>query len=122
MKNRYDLEDKEFKRLKYINYDFGRNEIKNRFIFWEFLPLARFFDRKMVNKQYNLFQELIDFLKDKYVNHMKDYNEEITRDFCDALISAKNEALAEGKESAPYLTDDNIPMALTDLLLGIYSL
>ena len=115
------MEDKEFKRLKYTANDFGK-EVGNRFFFWEFIPLVRFFDTKMVNKQKTIIQELIDFLKNKYVNHIKDYNEDITRDFCDALIFAKNEALAEGKESAPYLTDDNLAMVVFDLFLGIFSL
>jgi hypothetical protein len=39
----------------------------------------------------------------------------MTRDFCDELISAKNEALAEGKESEPYLTDDNLSMNILNL-------
>ena len=121
LKNRYDLEDKEFKRLKYIASDFQK-EIVNRSFFWEFIPLFRLIDRKMVRYQESIFQEFIDFLKNKYVNHIKDYNEDITRDFCDALIFAKNEALAEGKESAPYLTDDNLAMVVFDLFFGIFSL
>ncbi|CAG2182140.1 unnamed protein product, partial [Oppiella nova] len=44
--------------------------------------------------------------------------ESIVRDFCDALILAKNEALLEGKESAPYLNDDNITMVVWDLFIA----
>ncbi|CAG2181430.1 unnamed protein product, partial [Oppiella nova] len=40
------------------------------------------------------------------------------RDFCDALITAKNEALREGKESAPYLTDENLAMTIFDLFFA----
>ena len=40
------------------------------------------------------------------------------RDFCDTLITAKNEALREGKESAPYLTDSNLSMVVFDLFFG----
>ncbi|CAG2183102.1 unnamed protein product, partial [Oppiella nova] len=39
-------------------------------------------------------------------------------DFCDALITAKNEALREGKESAPYLTDTNLTMTVMDLFMA----
>jgi hypothetical protein len=59
-----------------------------------------------------------EMIKNKYINHYKDYNETVTRDFCDALISAKNEALTEGRESAPYLTDDNLSMTILDLFFG----
>ncbi len=57
-------------------------------------------------------------LKIKYKHHYEDYNENIIRDFCDALISAKNEALNEDKESKPYLTDDNLTLVILDLFLG----
>ena len=38
--------------------------------------------------------------------------------FFDVLISAKNEALRDGKESAPYLTDENLSMAVLNLMVG----
>ncbi|CAG2109133.1 unnamed protein product [Medioppia subpectinata] len=65
-----------------------------------------------------LFAETIDIVKGKYIKHYDDYNESIERDFCDALISAKNDALRDGKESAPYLTDTNLSMAIFDIFLA----
>ncbi len=73
----------------------------------------------MFKKQNKLLDELIEICKNKYTDHYKDFNETVVRDFSDALISAKNEALAEGKESAPYLTDENLAMSAMDLFFGI---
>jgi hypothetical protein len=113
----YDIEDEEFKKIKYYMYDFI-HEIGSRFILWEFMPIMRLIDRSLLKKQIKNFSELKEMVKNKYINHYKDFNETVTRDFCDALISAKNEALTEGKESAPYLTDDNLSMAILDLFIG----
>ena len=105
-------------RYKYIINDY-QEEIGYRFLLWQFIPLMRFIDRKMFNKRKIIFNELIDIFKNKYLNHYKDYNESVIRDICDALIYAKNEALAKGKGVAPYLTDNNLAMVVLDLFLGI---
>jgi cytochrome P450 len=115
--NSYDLEDKEFKDMKYVLRDFGR-EIGPRFILWEFSPIFRLIDKKRVNKMSKLFKDTAELMKHKYISHQKDYSESIERDFCDALITAKNEALREGKESTPYLTDENLAMTIFDLFFA----
>ena len=61
---------------------------------------------------------MLSYNKNKYQAHYKDYDENVIRDFCDTLITAKNEALREGKESAPYLTDENLSMAVFDLFFA----
>ncbi|CAG2102534.1 unnamed protein product, partial [Medioppia subpectinata] len=113
----YDIEDKEFKHFLYVLRDFSR-EVGSRVILWEFSPLIRFLDKKMVTKQEKLFIDSIDIIKKKYIKHYDDYNESIERDFCDALISAKNDALRDGKESAPYLTDTNLSMAIFNMFFA----
>ena len=115
--NSYDLEDKEFKDLKYVLSDYVR-EVGPRFILWEFSPIFRLIDKKRVNKMTKLFKDTAELMKHKYISHQKDYSESIERDFCDALITAKNEALREGKESAPYLTDGNLAMTIFDLFFA----
>ncbi len=40
-----------------------------------------------------------------YYNHVKTFEEGLNRDITDVILSAKNEAIAAGKESANYLTD-----------------
>ncbi|CAG2172361.1 unnamed protein product, partial [Oppiella nova] len=113
----YDLEDKEFKDLKYVLSDYVR-EVGARFVLWEFSPILRLLDKKRVNKMSKLFKDTAELMKHKYISHQKDYSESIERDFCDALITAKNEALSEGKESAPYLTDGNLAMTIFDLFFA----
>jgi hypothetical protein len=82
------------------------------------MSLMRLINRSLLNKQNKNFSEMKEMIKNKYVDHYKDFNETVTRDFCDALISAKNEALAEGRESAPYLPHDNLSMATLDLFFS----
>ncbi|CAG2102040.1 unnamed protein product [Medioppia subpectinata] len=113
----YDMEDKEFKYLKYGMKDQAM-EIGGRILLWEFSPIIRFIDRKRVAKQIKVTRGVIDLLRNKFIKHYDDYNESIERDFCDALISAKNDALRDGKESAPYLTDANLSMAIIDLFIA----
>ncbi|CAG2171338.1 unnamed protein product, partial [Oppiella nova] len=113
----YDMEDKEYKQIKYVLRDFGR-EAGNRFSLWEFSSLIRLWDRKLVRKQRQIIEDVKDLIRHKYHNHCNDYSDGIERDFCDALISAKNEALREGKESVPYLTDDNLSMIIYDLFFA----
>ncbi|CAG2108781.1 unnamed protein product [Medioppia subpectinata] len=113
----YDMEDEEFKYLKYGMKDQAM-EVGGRILLWEFSPIIRFIDRKRVAKQMKVTRGVIDLLRNKFIKHYDDYNESIERDFCDALISAKNDALRDGKESAPYLTDANLGMSVMDLFLA----
>ncbi|CAG2119682.1 unnamed protein product [Medioppia subpectinata] len=72
----------------------------------------------MADKQKRIMNDMLDMLKNKFVKHYEDFDESSQRDFCDALISAKNDALRDGKESAPYLTDDNLSMTIFDLFFA----
>ena len=72
----------------------------------------------MVEKHKTLMNDFVIMVKQKYDKHLEDYDPSIERDFCDALISAKNDALREGKESAPYLNDINLSMCIFDLFLA----
>ena len=65
-----------------------------------------------------IFDDDAALIRSKFISHYKDYNESVIRDFCDTLITAKNEALKEGKESAPYLTDNNLSMVVFDLFFA----
>ncbi|CAG2102041.1 unnamed protein product [Medioppia subpectinata] len=114
---RYNIEDKEFKQIKYALKDFGK-EAGSRFLLWEFSPLLRFLDKKLAQKQRKIITELVEMIRSKFRPHYDDYNESIERDFCDALISAKNDALRDGKESAPHLTDDNLSMTVFDMFFA----
>ncbi|CAG2101775.1 unnamed protein product, partial [Medioppia subpectinata] len=41
-------------------------------------------------------------------------------DFCDIHIAAKHEAIADDKRTAPYFTDDNLPVVLIELIIAYY--
>ena len=114
--SRYELDDPEYKKIKYVMKDSVKESGTSLFL-WEAIPLMKNIDPKF-HKIKNSFQELIVKLKEKYQAHYKEYDETVIRDFCDTLISAKNEALREGKESAPYLTDVNLSMAVFDLFFA----
>ncbi|XP_054165759.1 steroid 17-alpha-hydroxylase/17,20 lyase-like [Oppia nitens] len=113
----YDFDEPEFKKLLYIIRDFPK-EAGSRVLLWEFSPLIRLIDYKMVTKHRQLFSEMIEISEKNFKKHYIDYDQNIERDFCDALISAKNDALREGKESAPYLTDNNLVMAIFDIFFA----
>ncbi|XP_054158504.1 cytochrome P450 1A1-like, partial [Oppia nitens] len=110
----YNNDDPEFKQIKYVFKDFSES-FGPRAMLWEFSAIIRWIDRKTVKKYTKLTKDLIQLLVDKYLAHFNDYDSGIERDFCDALIAAKNDAIREAKDSATYLTDDNIVMAVFDL-------
>jgi len=64
------------------------------------------------------FDDVISMIHEKYQAHLKDYESGLVRDFSDALIEAKEESIAQGKESAPYLHDKNLSYTLMDLFLA----
>ncbi len=88
----------------------------------EFLPIARFYYRSAIKKTEKTVANFIEVIKLKYIDHCESYDQNIIRDFCDALILAKNEALNEDKESKPYLTDDNLALAIVDLFMGKFNI
>ena len=116
MKLRYELDDPEYKALKYFMKDMFV-EANQKFVFWEMFPFLKRFD-KTYNKMIPISDKTKNLIKDKFESHYKDYDESIVRDFCDTLITAKNEALREGKESAPYLTDESLTLSIIDLFFA----
>ena len=86
----------------------------------EFFPFLKYIP--LIGKKYDASNSKIkDFfgsLKQKYQTHQSDYQDGQIRDFTDALIYAKFDSLKNEKESAPYLTDGNLSMALSDLFSG----
>ena len=105
--------------LKYIFCDFGK-EMAHIFQLIQFLPITRFYYRKQIKRFHKTTQHFIDVIANKFRDHYENYNESSIKDFCDAVIFAKNEALAEGKESAPHLTDQNLALLIVDLFMGIF--
>ena len=106
------VNDIEYKKLKYFIRGFD-DENGTMFLLIQLMPISRIFNKKLVIKYKELTNDFVLSLKQNFENHYKSYDESVIRDFCDALISAKNDALREGKESAPYLTDDNLSFSFS---------
>ena len=111
------MDDPEFQHIKYMMRDFNK-EVGPRLLLWEFSPLIRLFDYKMVKKQNNLMTGFVQLMTEKFTDHYKDYEPSVERDFSDALIAAKNEAVRDGKDSAPYLKDMNLAMTVFDMFFA----
>ena len=105
------------KQIRYVFKDFNENE-GNRWLVWEFSSIMRLIDYKLVKKHRKLWLDLIETIKNKFKAHYKDYSESVIRDFCDTLITAKNDSLKSGKVSAHCLTDENLSMAVFDLFFA----
>jgi hypothetical protein len=103
-------------------FDEFQSEIGPAWGLIEFLPIARFYYRSVIKKTEKTVANIIEVIKFKYIDHYESYDQNIIRDFCDALISAKNEALNEDKESKPYLTDDNLALSIVDLFMGKFNI
>jgi hypothetical protein len=69
-------------------------------------------DLKQMNGKY------YRFIEEKLVEHKKDYQEGNIRDFANALLAAKDEAIREEKENAQYLNDHNLTLTLTNFFQG----
>ena len=111
------MDDPELKEIKYLAFDHFQ-EIGTTFIMLEFVPFLRPFFRKKLNEFKQVQKKLEDYIMERYMNHLKEYQEGNDQDFCDTLITAKNDAIREQKESAPYLTDKNLAFSVYDLFNG----
>ena len=111
------MNDSEFFKLKYhseqVNKQFTIIVVAS-----DFIPILKLFVKGKVKLIRDHFTEIINIIKQKYLSHQKDYQFEQIRDFTDALIFARSDALKNEKGSAPYLTDDNLALALNDLFTG----
>ena len=112
----YEMDDPEYKSMKFFMRDVY-NDVDQRLIFWEMFPILRKFDKKFL-KIKAIYEKNIKLIRDKFESHYEDYEESVVRDFCDTLIAAKNDALREGKESAPYLTNESLTMVIVDLFFA----
>jgi hypothetical protein len=78
------------------------------------LPIMRFPLAGMMREIKKIFENYHCFVDEKLNAHKKDYQEGIIRDFADALLAAKDEAIKEKKENAQYLNDFNLTKTLTN--------
>jgi hypothetical protein len=71
-----------------------------------------------MNKVRKVLMDLSLTIRSKYHERLQDHQKGIIRDFCDALIEAKEEAINEEKESAPHLNDNNLSLVTLNLFFG----
>lgn len=60
-------------------------------------------------------EDLTKFTKERFLEAAANRVPGLISNFCDSLLSAKERALKENKESAPFLTDDNLNTVLVDM-------
>ena len=114
---RYSMNDPEFLRFIHVREESNKN-LSGVVVASDFAPVLKPFVKNKAKLIRDLTLEQLNIIKQKYVSHQKDYQFGQIRDFTDALISAKFDALQNEKESKPYLTDNNLALALFDLFLG----
>ncbi|CAG2105255.1 unnamed protein product [Medioppia subpectinata] len=81
-----------------------------------FIPIAQYFMANPLAKYQSIFDEMWIYARDLYENHVKTYDSNNLRDFCDTIIAAKYEAIADNKPSAKYLTDENLITTMCGLI------
>ena len=84
----------------------------------EFIPPLKLYFNTIYSKIQSSFRILFGLALDKYKQHKSDYQEGIIRDFTDAMIYSQQDSLKNEKESAPYLTDNNLAVSVNQLFLG----
>jgi Cytochrome P450 len=79
------------------------------------LPFMRFPLASVLRRVREVTEKYRRFVEKKLVEHKLEYQQDIIRDFADALLSSKDEAIKENKENAQYLNDYNLTLTLTNL-------
>lgn len=113
---RYSLDDPEFIYIK-NSFDYFRHNV-NSLTLIDRLPIIKPFYYKTFNKVSQTLLSLSNTITRKYREHLTDNQKGVIRDFCDGLIEAKEEAIAEVKESAPHLSDNNLSFVIFNLFFA----
>ncbi|XP_054157433.1 steroid 17-alpha-hydroxylase/17,20 lyase-like [Oppia nitens] len=82
------------------------------------VPVMKLIYSKVLNKTIAVLDQLSSYIKQQYLNRIPVHENGVINDFCDALIEAKEEAIAEQKESAPHFTDTNLSLVIMDLFIA----
>ncbi|XP_031548545.1 steroid 17-alpha-hydroxylase/17,20 lyase-like [Actinia tenebrosa] len=115
--SRYEVDDPEFLRVYSLNETITNTNVVRSVT--DVFPLLCHFMKVKVN---NLDDEIrssecerFELLKLKYQQHQETFDENVTRDYTDALIRAKIAAEKEDNLNKKFLTDDNIISSLTSI-------
>ncbi|CAG2177960.1 unnamed protein product [Oppiella nova] len=105
---RYSFDDKELKFFE-ESFEYFRANTNPLFLV-DRVPILKPFYANIVNKTLQTVKALSSSVKQKYLDRLKVHSKGEIHDFCDALIEAKEEAIADEKESASALTDVNLSL------------
>ena len=81
----------------------------------DFIPILRFPLANQIKKLRKRAEMYHQFVLEELMEHQADYQNGIIRDFTDALITSKEEAIKEGQENVKHLNDFNLMLTLSDL-------
>lgn len=113
---RYSWDDQEFKFFE-DSFEYFRKNTSTLFI-TDRIPILELIYFNKMNKVRKVLMDLSLTIRSKYHERLQDHQKGIIRDFCDALIEAKEEAINEEKESAPHLNDNNLSLVILNLFFG----
>jgi hypothetical protein len=85
------------------------------------VPILKLVYFNATNKVSKVLLDLSLNIRGKYHKRLQDHQKGVIRDFCDALIEAKEEAINEEKESAPHLNDNNLSLVIMNLFFGKFN-
>lgn len=113
--SRYEVDDPEFLRVYRLNETITNTNVVRSVT--DVFPFLCYF-MKVDNLGYKIRStecERFELLKQKYRQHQETFDEQVTRDYTDALIRAKIQAEQEDNSDQIFLTDDNIISSLTSI-------
>ena len=84
----------------------------------DFLPIMRFPLASSLKGLSEANKKFKKFVMEKLMQHQADYQHGIIRDFADALLASREEAIKEGQENIKHLSDENLTLTLLDLFVG----
>jgi len=113
---RFSWDDKEFRFFE-RSFEFFR-ENTNAVAITDRVPILKPLYYKTINKVGKTLLDLSITVRKKYHERLETHEKGVIRDFCDALIEAKEEAIKEEKESAPNLNDVNLSLVILNLFFG----
>ncbi|XP_054157487.1 steroid 17-alpha-hydroxylase/17,20 lyase-like [Oppia nitens] len=82
------------------------------------VPAMKLIYGKVINKTLDVVDQLSTNVKQQYLNRIPVHQNGVVNDFCDALIEAKHEAIAEQKDTAIHFTDTNLSLVIIDLFMA----
>ena len=110
------MDDKEFQFLEQSFEYFRANT--NSLAIADRVPILKPLYYKNFKRVYNVLIGIMTTVRNKYLERVKVHEKGVINDFCDGLIEAKEEAIEEAKETAPYLNDLNLSFVILNLFIG----